>query len=119
VTGWVDLGSPITLAITADGGNAYPVIWTRDVASAINSGGISGGAIAQIRLLINGAPVYTREIFNQIIPAGASRSDGITDFFDTVVASSSLTFQLQYNINYAAGISGFVFAKVMAFMSSR
>ena len=118
-TGWTDLGSPITLAITADGGNAYPVVWIRDAADAINFGAGAGAATVSIRLLINGTEVYNRQILNVAIPAGQGRADNLTDFFDVVVGSSSLTFQLQYQHNYSASVSGQVFAKVMAFMSSR
>lgn len=118
-TGWTDLGAPITLAITADGGNAYPVIWIRDAADATAFGASPGTATVEIRLLINGNQVYNRQILNVAIPAGQGRADNLTDFFDVVVASSSLTFQLQYQHSYSTNVSGIVFAKVMAFMSSR
>jgi len=117
--GWTDLGLPMTLAITPDAGNAYPVIWIRDVATVSNLGGTPATAQVKIRLLINGTSYYEREIFNLAIPVSGSREGGITDFFDTGIASSSLTFQLQYQATIGGTVTGSVFAKTMVFMSSR
>ncbi|POR52398.1 hypothetical protein [Bosea psychrotolerans] len=116
---WADLGPPITLTVTPDGGNGYPLLFIRDNATAENLTAFAGNASVRYRIMLNGSNIYEREIFNLAIPSGGTRGDGITDFYNATSAGASHTFQLQYSCAYAPGISGDLFAKIMVLMISR
>lgn len=121
LTPWVDLCPPLVLSVEPDAvtGNAHPLIFIRDSANASNGTGATETAYVAVRLLVDGTPVYTNDVLNESIPFTEFRSGGLTDFMEIVVPGPTHTFQLQYQCDYPAAMSGTVFAKVMVFMISR
>lgn len=119
--GWTDLGAPMVMAIEPDAttGNVHPIIWIRDGAEAENTGAGPLFAQVEVRLLVDGVPVYSHIVLSGSLAVGEFRSDGLTDFMEIAVPGASHTFQLQYQCNYNVGVDGFVFAKVMVVMISR
>jgi hypothetical protein len=121
-TTWTDLGAPLTLSVEPDAvtGEVHPLIFVRDQANATNTGGVSPiAAYVAVRLLMDGTPVYTHDVINELIDPATFKTLGLTDFMETLAAGASHTFQLQYQCNYPVGMDGEVFAKVMVFMISR
>lgn len=120
--GWTNLGAPMVMAIEPDAatGNVHPIIWIRDYAEAENTGGAMPlFAQVEVRLLVDGAPVYTHTVLSETIDVGVSHKAGLTDFMEIAVPGASHTFQLQYQCNYQVGVTGIVFAKAMVVMISR
>lgn len=118
-TEWSNLGAPLTLTVANGGGQAFPLIMLRDHATVQNLSGFNQVGAVIIRLLVNGVPVYIHEIFNSVIPPALGANQGMTDCFDVGIVGSTHIFQLQYQHNFNPGLTGTVFAKVMAQMIAR
>lgn len=116
-TTWTDLGAPLILSVEPDAvtGDTHPMIFIRDEANATTGGPLA--AYVEVRLLVDGVPVFTHVVLNESVDG--FKTSGLTDFMEILVPGATHTFQLQYQCSYLVGTSGSVFAKVMVFMISR